>query len=139
MEKSIEEQEKIDKQIDMFNILKNSYDYNMSLEEDNDNELVVDINLPIDTLQMSEKNYNEYQALCDGFEDKVEGKAYCWYDGGSYSYWTENQNESNYAMVTIPLKNLVDKSDEEIDSIMSKVDNLLDDIIDLYDIEEANE
>lgn len=139
MERSIEEQEKIDKQVDMFNVLKNSYDYNMSLEEDNDGNLEVDIFLPIDTLQMSERNYNEYQILCGDFEDKVDGKASCMYDVGSYSYWTENQEESNYAIVAIPLKNLVDATDEEIDSIMTEVDNLLDDIIDLYDVNEESE
>ena len=92
----------------------------------------------IDTLQMSEDSYKEFETLCDGFEREIKRSfdtlnAYATYDVSGYDYWTNGEKESNYCIVIVSLTD--ETQVEDIVRFSEKIDELYDSIVDLYDID----
>ena len=106
-----------------------------------ENATWVDINLDIDTLMMSEDNYNRYEQACADFGEKFsrrfsqpEDLVSCHYDASGYNYWTEDMKESNYAMISFNLDDIT--NEEQLDYIGEATYNLWEELTDLYDVEE---
>jgi len=106
-------------------------DYSIDIDPIDDHKAHILISLPIDTLYMTEDNYHDYESYCDNFDSVTDGLAGCAYDISGYDYWTINQNESNYAIVEVPLGSLVGKSDDELDKFLYQVDELCEKLLDL--------
>ena len=104
-----------------------------------ENEECIEINIfNIDTMQMSEDSYKAFETLCDSFEREVERNiegltAYATYDVSGYDYWTNQEQESNYCFVIVCLTD--DTTVEDLIKFTELLDNLYDDLINLYDIE----
>lgn len=110
-------------------------DFNIDYTPDFDanGEEYLDVLLYVDTLRMSEDNYATFESICDKFSDKCDDLADCVYDVSGYHYWTELQEESNYAMVCIHVDKVKDESD--LEKLQTAIDDLYVDLTDLYDIE----
>ena len=86
----------------------------------------------VDTRKFNEFQYDMFNDILDEIDIiKPTFQIYCSYDKSGYDYWTEIMEESNYTYINIWVSDDFSDDDfnsliEELDEILRKIDNFLD-------------
>ncbi len=121
---------------DTINISEIPNAINYDLEHDGDPS---DLRLFISTdSRWAADNERDYKKIEKAFDKEFKGNGYVvyiGYDVSGYDYWMKQQEETNYAMITIrfdnaefPVKNL-----KRLEKDIAKVDNYVKKVIDKYE------
>ena len=71
----------------------------------------------VETLELTRKGYEEFEKVCekeDYNRDYGNFSVSVSYDVSGYDYWTLNMRESNYANLSVELKNELTQADKEL-------------------------